>query len=109
MSSTFRPWSVGRPWSTETALPFNLSSAAPRPFCAGAVPAQAQNNTRPTIAISSRFMIFSFDIDKLLGDAAAGGRVSTLRSDAAQRITYNDRERGSYFALKSAESCVSPQ
>ena len=54
-------------------------------------------------------MIFSFDIDKLLGDAAARGRVSTLRSDAAQRITYNDRERGSYFALKSAESCVSPQ
>src|SRR6266581_1514352 len=30
-------------------------------------------------------------------------------ADAAQRITGNDGERRSYFALKSAESCVSPQ
>ena len=78
-------------------------------------------------------MMFSFEIDKLLEGDATRGRVSTRRPVRHQRTKSNEnaqlavaalyerrpavtdrRYKGQigplpYFALNSAESCVSPQ
>src|SRR2546428_139927 len=54
-------------------------------------------------------MIFSFDIRQVVGRCRRSWPRFDHARDAAQRITGNDGEWRSYFALKSAESCVSPQ